>query len=321
MSIAINREMRTLFSDRDLARKPVALVAHDAGGAEIVSSFARREGLRGVASAVGPAQGIIAKKLPDWADTGLPEAIALSDWLLCGTSWQSNHELVASRLARSAGKPVVAFLDHWVAYRERFLLDGVPVLPDEIWVGDQYAEELARREFSGTRVRDVGNSYLDEIREELAALSAEAIEGTECPSILYVCEPIAEQALRQHADARYWGYTEEEALRYFFKRRESLGLERHRIILRPHPAETPGKYDWVRRQFGATVEIGGQRSLLSEIVPSQTVVGCESMAMVIALLAGKRVVSSIPPGGAACALPHRDIEILRNIPSPCLPLS
>ena len=32
-----------------------------------------------------------------------------------------------------------AFLDHWTNYRERFLLDGSPVLPDELWVGDEHA--------------------------------------------------------------------------------------------------------------------------------------------------------------------------------------
>jgi hypothetical protein len=35
--------------------------------------------------------------------------------------------------------------------------------------------------------------------------------------------------------------------------------------------------------------------------------------MVVGLIAGKRVVSCIPPGGAPCPLPQRDIELLQDL--------
>jgi hypothetical protein len=37
------------------------------------------------------------------------------------------------------------------------------------------------------------------------------------------------------------------------------------------------------------------------------------MAMVIGLIGGKRVISCIPPGGPACALPQAEIESMRNL--------
>ena len=291
----------------------VALVAHDAGGAEIVSSYARRAGLSGVTSVRGPAQAIMSRKLPTWPDVPVTEAIAQCDWLLCGTSWQSDHELTASQAARRSGKPVVAYLDHWVGYPERFTLRGEAVMPDEIWVGDQYAERIASQIFPGSPIRNVGNPYLQDIQEELAERAAR-IGPSESGPVLYICEPIGEQALLQHNDAHYWGYTEDEALRYFFSRRAELGLSAASVVLRLHPSERPGKYDWALRQYGPNVTLGGSESLLDAIASSQAVAGCGSMAMVIALLAGKRVISTIPPGGDACPLPHDTIEILRDLP-------
>ena len=37
------------------------------------------------------------------------------------------------------------------------------------------------------------------------------------------------------------------------------------------------------------------------------------MAMVIALIAGKQVVSVIPPGGRSCVLPYKEIKHLQHM--------
>ena len=46
---------------------------------------------------------------------------------------------------------------------------------------------------------------------------------------------------------------------------------------------------------------------------SKIVVGCESMAMVVALMAGKSVYSSIPSGGRNCTLPHEGIIKMKDL--------
>ena len=48
---------------------------------------------------------------------------------------------------------------------------------------------------------------------------------------------------------------------------------------------------------------------------ADVVVGCASMAMVVGLLAKKRVICSIPPGGRMCALPQKGIEHLQVLVS------
>lgn len=98
----------------------IAVVSHDAGGAEILSSWLVRCSESYCLVLDGPAKAIFQRKLGANKITPLSEAIGQCDWVLCGTSWQSNVERRAIALAKSEGKTVVAFLDHWVNYSERF---------------------------------------------------------------------------------------------------------------------------------------------------------------------------------------------------------
>jgi hypothetical protein len=198
-----------------------------------------------------------------------------------------------------------------VNYKARFVRGGVERWPDQVWVADPLAEDIARRELAGVAIRLAGNPYFDELREQLDAVRAAGT--TAKPSVLYICEPVREHAARRYGNERYLGYTEEEALEFFFRSRDRLGLGDRPVVLRPHPAEPPGKYDWAVRQYAPWLAIGGRVSILEEVVDADAVVGCESMAMVIGLLAGKRVISSIPPGGRACSLPHPEIEKLSEM--------
>ena len=59
--------------------------------------------------------------------------------MLCGSSGGSDLERGVVRAARAAGVPSAVWLDHWVNYPARFVLDGESVLPDELWVADEHA--------------------------------------------------------------------------------------------------------------------------------------------------------------------------------------
>ena len=96
--------------------------------------------------------------------------MASAEFVLTGTGWASNLEREAIRMARSHRVQVAAYLDHWVNYAERFTVDGVLELPDEIWVGDEEALDLAHRTFPTTEVRLEPNQYWSEIRAELAGM-------------------------------------------------------------------------------------------------------------------------------------------------------
>jgi hypothetical protein len=291
----------------------LCVVAHDAGGAEILSSYIRQQGLECQYVLAGPALKIFQRKLGSIDSRLLPDAIRNSDWLLCGTSWQSDLEWQAIEIARTQGKRSAAFLDHWVNYRERFVRAGGTHLPDEIWVGDALAETMAHRLFPELHVRLIENPYFDDLRRELAGISRATESGTHNLKILYVCEPLREHALREYGNERHWGYTEEEALRYFLTNLHVLGTPVDRIVIRPHPSEPSGKYAWASQEFHLPIVSGGAMTLFEEVAVCDVVVGCESMAMVVGLLADRRVISCIPPGGKPCALPQPEIESMQNL--------
>lgn len=288
----------------------IAVVSHDAGGAEILSSWLRQSQESYCLVLGGPAKAIFQRKLGDCQCRPLEQAIELCEWVLCGTSWQSNLEKQAIAQAKMANKKVVAYLDHWVEFEGRFKNQGITMYPDEIWVGDVDAEKIARKLFPDATVVLKLNPYFEDLQLELAA-TKESPRDAQKYSVLYVCEPLSEQALLQYGDERYFGYTEEDALRFFFENIDTLGRAVSEIKIRPHPSESKDKYEWARQANSLVIETASTKTLIEQIVESDVVVGCESMAMVVALLAKKRVISSIPPGGQVCGLPQASIEHLQ----------
>lgn len=285
----------------------VAVVSHDAGGAEILSSWLRQNHRPYHLVIDGPAIKIFERKLGPINNNSLRDAIKSCDWVLCGTSWQSDLEKQAIIEAKNVGKKVVTYLDHWVNYSDRFRVREEVILPDEIWVGDLDAKSIAEKTFPETKIVFVPNPYFEDIKLELRSLPKPRKSSEHC-SILYVCEPIREHAMLVHGDPRFWGYTEEEALQYFLKNMQILGCLIDEVKIRPHPSEKKEKYTWVSRAYSFVREIESNRSLIDQIVEADVVVGSNTMAMVIALLANKRVICSIPPGGSPCALPQSSIE-------------
>jgi len=291
----------------------LCVVSHDAGGAEIISSFIRQQGLECQFVLAGPALKIFQRKLGPVDSQLLHDAINSTDWFLCGTSWQSDLEWQAIAMARDAGKRSVAFLDHWVNYQERFVRGGETHLPDEIWVGDELAANMARSFFPSLKIRLVENPYFKDLRRDLADLIQPKEFDPGSLRILYVCEPLREHAFREYGNERHWGYTEEEALHYFLANLDILRAPIGRIVIRPHPSEAADKYNWANDEYDQPIISGGAMTLFEEIAACDVVVGCESMAMVVGLLAGRRVISCIPPGGKPCALPQPEIESMQEL--------
>jgi hypothetical protein len=290
----------------------VAVVSHDAGGAEILSSWVNHTQHPVTVVVAGPAESIFRHKCPHAEFLPLKVALHKSSWVLCGTGWQSDFERQAIVSARALGKKTVSFLDHWVNFRERFVGANNYVLPDEIWVGDIEAERIARAQFVDIPIILQPNHYIEDLLVEISRIRKPRSDSI-FKRILYVCEPIAQHSLLQFGNEHHWGYTEHEALSFFLNNVSALGRYIGSITIRPHPSEPKDKYDRLRNLYSLTLVHGGQKTLLEEILESDIVVGCDSMAMVVGLLASKRVVSSIPPGGRECQLPHKNIENLQEL--------
>lgn len=295
----------------------ICIVSHDAGGAEILASYVKQVNGPWLFSLAGPAMKVFASKLGSVSSLMLEDAIEQADGVLCGTSWQSDLEWQAIALSRKVGKRSIAFLDHWVNYQERFVRSGVQHLPDEIWVGDVHAEVLASAEFPSIPIRLVPNPHFADIRSLVANLKAASNfsihSNLQDRKALFVCENISDHAQMQHGDPRYWGYTEFDAIEYFFANIKALQTHISAVTIRPHPSDPAGKYDSVIDKYPELARLSSGQSLLEDIAAADVVVGCESMALVIAVQCGRRVVSCIPLQQIALKLPFSEIEILSTL--------
>lgn len=292
----------------------VTIVSHDAGGAEILASYLAMHNFEYRLVLQGPAIDVFRRKFGGVEILGLVDGLEQADWCLCGTGWQSDLEWQAIGLARNMGKHVVAFLDHWTNYKGRFTRAGKQHLPDEIWLGDEYALAIATGEFPATSLRLVENPYFLDIKHQLKNIDLHGRRKRSNDNVLlFLSENISDHARHKHNDERYWGYTEFDAIEYLIAHIDSLEMQVDRVIIRPHPSDTPGKYDQLAGLPDISIGISKDTSLLEDIAASDIVAGCESVAMVTALQADKKVVSCIPPGGPLCCLPHRDILSLRDL--------
>ncbi len=286
----------------------IGVIAHDAGGAEIISSYVRRQRLNCIYCLEGAAVDVVARKLGAVPLLPLEALVERCEWLLCGTSSQSDLEWRAIGLAQQAGKRCTVVLDHWVNYRKRFTRHGRWCWPDEVWVGDEIAARIARETLPELAQTLVPNAYFLDIQEEINTIDVPLRAPGGGVNILYVCEPLRDHGIALYGDERYWGYTEEEALSYFLANVRCLSDSIARIVVRPHPKEPRDKYDWATQQFDLPMVCGESKTLFEQIAACDIVAGCATMAMVVGLLAGKRVVSCIPPNGKAAPLPQTEIE-------------
>lgn len=289
----------------------VTIVCHDAGGAELICAWLKNQNQTYSLVLEGPAINIFERNLGSINLLSLEDAIINSNWVLCGTSWQSNLERDAIKIAKRNNKFVVSFIDHWINYLERFISNSEIILPNTIWVGDSFAEKLAKKTFPNTNIELKENYYFNELKTQFDQFSQE--KRNIKTIILYVCEPIKDHAFLQHGNENYWGYTEFDALKFFLDNTVVLIEDISEIWVRPHPSENPEKYNWVYSYENLNIRISGNIPLYEEIAQASIIIGCESMAMVAGLIAGKRVVSSIPSNGRPCSLPFSEIEYLHTL--------
>lgn len=281
--------------------KPMAVIAHDAGGAnQIFALIKENGGALGVRAYLeGPASLLWSNFFPDHKlSETLDSALEGTSLLLAGSGWGSDLELKAIQKAKDLGIKSIVMLDHWVNYKERLMKNDVLILPDEFWVVDYYAKDIADLSFPNTPVLLKPN-YYEEYQLRLIKNSG----STEKYDILYVLEPVRND----------WGKGEPgefQALRYFFSNINKIGISKPRVLLRPHPSEIKEKYQAILKGYATefNITIDDKTDLANAIAEAKVVVGCQSKALTVALAAGKVVYTSLPPWAPTISLPHRNIE-------------
>ncbi len=279
---------------------PMAIVAHDAGAANILFAWLNQSESRDWRPAMaGPAAPLWRARFPDMPLLDLDAALTGVATLLSGTGWASDVEHDARRRARIAGVRSIAVVDHWVNYRARFQRAGEEVLPDEIWVADAYAAAEARRAIPEVPVHEHPNCYLT---DQALAAGPRPEDG----DVLFVAEPARSD----------WGRGvpgEFQTLDYLVEHSSIAGIDPSMPLrIRPHPSDPAGKYDaWIAAHPGARIDVSSNMG--AALASATWVAGLQSFALVIAMAAGREVICALPPAAPACPLPHRGIVHLRDL--------
>lgn len=308
-----------------IMNRNILAVAHDAGGAEVISAYlkANPEHDTFFCIAEGPAKRIFEKKGLDTqcaarGDASLAQSLdqfTRIDLMLTGASWASDIEFRFLQAAKEKKIKTAVYLDHWVNYRERF---GSPQegwqnrLPDELWAGDAYAVQIAREQFPDMPIVFVPNRYFEEIKKEYAAFALK-FHNNQAPAILFMSEPVRE-AVNVFGDRTRYEQTEYEiadALLAFFKEKHPS----YRIIIRLHPSEKKDKYKQILATYADTLKItpSEQDNIYADIAASSYVIGMDSMALVVAYMCGKKVISYMSDRHMSCSLPFKEIVKIKDI--------
>ena len=311
----------------EVAASPLTVVAHDAGAANHIFAWLSNQKptlcLEGPARALWLVRTQKAEQVTDpesllpleldtlqspFTESGLAAAISGATTVITGTGWESSLEHDARKLARDWGIRSIAVIDHWINYADRFVRNGEQVLPDEIWVSDTYAAEIAQAFFPTVRVIQQANDYLAGLVAEVESRQPIPFVGGN-DRVLYVLEPI------RHVWGELAELGEFLALDYFMAQRHRARVAHDaEIRLRAHPSDPPGKYDdWLNRQSNPRVSLDRSATLADALTWSNVVVGCQTYAMVLALACGRTVISSIPPWAPACTLPQLGIRHLSRM--------
>ncbi len=286
----------------------LAVVANDSGAANLITAWCKNIQCHKLRAKMGgPAKDIWALAFGHYDDMELGHLLDEADVLLSGTSFSSCLEHQARKIAKKRKIHNIAVLDHWVNYRERFIRNGVQLLPNEIWVTDVEALELAKHCFPDLPITLQHNFYLEEIVKKVKAHGS--VSDSNSPRVLYVLEPIRQSWSGATLPGEF------QALNYFIQNAKYLHLNSgSAITLRPHPSDSENKYNqWVKNQKFWNIKVDTSNSLESLIANSDLILGCETNAMVVAVACGKRAISTLPPQAPRCRLPNNAIKHLRDI--------
>ena len=281
--------------------KNLVICGNDAGGAENLSSFMVANDIVGSFLLQGPALKIFSKKFSNFYDLSIKEMPRSVDVLLTGTGNQTEFEFNAMSKVLDSGGEVIAVLDHWTNYPERFSRNGKLVTPTAILVFDDEAEKLAKGHFPEVNIYSFPNYYFKDVEKSYKELIKGEILGKDQQDFLFLCEPINKNQFNWMKN-----YDEFDSLDYFFRILKNWNYQDSRITIRPHPSDPEKKYESsIPTNFRNTF-IDYRSSLAENLAQSRVIVGCNTIAMIIALDLGKTVLSATPPP-ASTVLPHEKI--------------
>ena len=261
--------------------KYIGIVAHDAGGANILTSYCRRKPDNYRYLLQGPAKAIFEKTLSIESEDNFGRFVSECHSFICGTSGKSDLERSIFAQARILNKETTAILDHWINYRERFLLNGKLVLPNNLITVDSYAYQIAKKMFPECKIEEINNPYLEEFYNHYKELTLQK-ESSYKSEILYISEGFSE-----HKEEDKNGSSKDlKYFKEFLHAKQRLFEPSLALRIRLHPSEDLTKLDQYREIYSDILQSDSSIDLAIDLSRANCVIGVSSMALVLAASCG-----------------------------------
>jgi hypothetical protein len=244
----------------------------------------------------------VVSEVPDFKSLGI-------DCVFAGTSHPESSayfEVHCLGEARRAGIRTISFVDHWVNFRLRFLDENNElVLPDEIWVVDEKAKQLAVEEGLPGSILKVERNPYHQYLEYLwkpSFRNKDYLDGLHIPKegfhILFAPDPLSLRDGKKTA-----GFTEDEALEQLLDVLTTLELPVH-LIVKCHPLQPVEVLDEAVKKSNMPVHIIRSGDTLELVNASDLVIGFYSNLLLEAKAIGKNVIRFYPGNEKADWLIH-----------------
>lgn len=168
--------------------------------------------------------------------------------IVCGTSATAKAQVGVYAQAAKAGIPVFAVVDHWTNMKSRFDAEDEPSFPDEVWVNDSEARDLAfEAGLPAKRVRIFGNPYLYEAARYMpsarlkksdfwAALKLDGLNPY-ARTFLFLSDNLIESEGSEAAAIRKYGFSQASILGEILKALPRAASTELNILVKLHPKE------------------------------------------------------------------------------------
>lgn len=203
-----------------------------------------------------------------------------SNIIYTGTGWQTDLEKNAILLAKKNKIKVISFIDHWVNYRQRFLLNAKKILPNEILVNNKKAATQLKFDsfFKKSKIKLITNFYKKYILKKTKVFR---FKKNDKFNILFISEPFIK---------KIHGYSSQDIitelaryLRVNFKKKIILNI-------RMHPSQKKKDLKFIKeiKYKNIVLKISNRENLEEDIILNNLVVGCNSYALIVSLWLKKK---------------------------------
>jgi hypothetical protein len=250
-------------------KKKICLVAHDAGGAELISNWSLKK-KNIIFSIKGPAIRIFRNNIGTFKNYSFSRAVKLSSTVICGTG-NYEYEKKCMLISIRKKKNLIVWLDNWTNYRKRFYLKKKIIIPNEVWVNDNYSRKKIKKIIK-TKIVIKKNEYLENQKIEI-----KKYKNKKKLNFLYLAGLIFDKKINNYSTI------EIKSIKNFFNKILKLKKKSKKhinVIIRIHPAENKKKFLLYFSSY--KFRISSTRKLITDLLWSSHVFGANTYAMYVA---------------------------------------